>query len=95
MLGEEGMPRGWWDAFEQKGVSEQGKTSIREKLREIGTMDGSDGYEGRMMEVPGTRLGEHEIELLGDLLEGMIRWRPEERVGIREVLEHPWFKFGM
>lgn len=98
VLGE--MPGPWWDAFEDKrgwdGVEVVPATSsIREKLREIGTMDESDGYEGSMMEVPGTRLGEDEVELLGDLLEGMVRYRPEERLGIREVLEHPWFNFGM
>ncbi|EIM91661.1 kinase-like protein [Stereum hirsutum FP-91666 SS1] len=94
------MPEPWWDALEERrgwdGVEVvPGTSSIRERLREIGTMDESDGYEGRMMEVPGTRLEEDEVELLGDLLEGMVRYRPEERLEIREVLEHPWFEFGM
>lgn len=98
VLGE--MPEPWWDTFDEKrgwdGVEVvPGTTSIREKLGEIGTMDESDGYEGSMMEVPGTRLDEDEVKLLGDLLEGMVKWRLEERLGIGEVLEHPWFTFGM
>lgn len=35
--------------------------------------------------------GEH-IEGLGDLLTKMMRYRPEDRLSTREILEHRWFK---
>ena len=42
----------------------------------------------------GARLREQEVELLGDLLEKMLKYRPEERIRMDEVIEHPWFAFS-
>ncbi|KAJ7441872.1 kinase-like domain-containing protein [Mycena latifolia] len=70
------------------------KSSIREKLWSIGTEDDlPDGDEGPMVEKPGTRLREDEVELLDDLLQKMLRYRPEERIGMEVVVGHPWFSF--
>ncbi|KAJ7858066.1 kinase-like domain-containing protein [Mycena olivaceomarginata] len=69
------------------------KSSIREKLREIGTQDDlPDADEGPMVERSGVRLLEEEVELLGDLLEKMLRYRPAQRIGMEEVIGHPWFR---
>ncbi|KAJ3795609.1 kinase-like domain-containing protein [Lentinula aff. detonsa] len=69
------------------------RSSIREKLRTVGVDDDlSYGDEGPMMEKCGTSMREEEVELLGDLLENMLKYRPQERIGVGEVLEHPWFK---
>lgn len=69
-------------------------SSIRQKLRDIGVEDeASHEYERPLIESTGTRLAEEEVELLGDLLEKMLRYLPDERITIREVLEHPWFKY--
>ncbi|KAJ7883876.1 kinase-like domain-containing protein [Mycena olivaceomarginata] len=97
------LPDPWWGSFvdrtlwfeedgepknakaqERAGVLIQGsKSSIRAKLCSIGTQD----------DLPhsGVRLCEEEVELLGDLLEKMLRYRPEERIGMEEVVGHPWF----
>lgn len=71
------------------------KSSILQKLREIGERDElPEANEGLMFEAAGTQLEEREVELLGDLLEKMLRYRPEERVTIQEVMQHPWFKYA-
>jgi len=44
-----------------------------------------------MVEPSGTRLDKVEIELLGDLLEKMMRYQAEDRIKISEVVAHPWF----
>ncbi|VDB91690.1 unnamed protein product [Peniophora sp. CBMAI 1063] len=71
------------------------KSSIRDQLREIGTQDDPPpGDDGRMIERTGVTLPEREVELLGDLLERMLRYRPEERIKMDEVIKHPWFDFA-
>ncbi|KAJ3781178.1 kinase-like domain-containing protein [Lentinula aff. detonsa] len=94
----------WFDdqSGEPKSLEEQERagslmkavrSSIREKLRTVGVDDDlSYGDEGPMMEKCGTRMREEEVELLVDLLEKMLKYRPQERIGVGEVLEHPWFK---
>jgi serine/threonine-protein kinase SRPK3 len=68
------------------------KSSLHQKLREIGEQDDAPDVDGgRMIEKTGTRLDEAEVELLADLLENMLRYRPEDRISIAEVVRHPWF----
>jgi serine/threonine-protein kinase SRPK3 len=67
------------------------KTSIRERLLRIGKRDSPPSEdEGPMIEKPGVQL-RGEVELLEDLLGKMLRYRPEERICIQDVLRHPWF----
>jgi len=72
------------------------KTSIVQKLASIGDQDvpPAIGNDGPMMERPGTKLDEVEIQLLGDLLAKMLRYRSEDRIQISEVTSHPWFALG-
>lgn len=58
------------------------KTSITERLAGIGHGDGDR-----------ERLDAVELEVFGDLLENMLRYCPEERLMMSEVLSHPWFLF--
>ena len=46
-----------------------------------------------MFERTGTALESEEVDLLTNLLEGMLKYRPEERVTISEVVRHPWFAY--
>ncbi|KAJ7877569.1 kinase-like domain-containing protein [Mycena olivaceomarginata] len=89
---EDGEPKNP-EAQERAGVLIQGsKSSIRAKLCSIGTQDDLPHVdEGPMVENSGVKLCEEEVELLGDLLEKMLRYRPEERIGMEEVVGHPWF----
>ncbi|PSR94658.1 hypothetical protein PHLCEN_2v4390 [Hermanssonia centrifuga] len=69
------------------------RSSIRGQLRDIGTQDeASEVDEGPIFEKTGIRLEEKEVELLGDLFEQMLKYRPEDRITIRDVLCHPWFR---
>jgi serine/threonine-protein kinase SRPK3 len=100
MLGK--LPEPWWSAFEERHEWFEGngepkppgkKSTIREKLRMIGDKDTPpDADEGPVIEPVGTRLDEGELVLLSDLLEKMLKYSPEERITIREVVHHPWFK---
>lgn len=95
--------RGVW--FEENGqpMSEQDqdragvlltshRTSIRMKLLEIGEQDNSPSEDkGPMIENFGVRLPEEEVDLLADLLQKMLKYNPEERICIQDVIRHPWF----
>ena len=95
------LPEPWWSVFEERHewFEENGepkppgkKSTIRDKLRMIGEKDTPpDADEGPMIEHVGTRLEEGELVLLSDLLEKMLKYRPEERIDIQEVVNHPWF----
>jgi serine/threonine-protein kinase SRPK3 len=96
------LPDPWWAAWDKRleSFTEDGeplrmsKTSIREQLHDIGTQDEKPWeQEGTLIEETGTRLAEEEVELLGDLLEKMLRYRPEERLTMDEVIRHPWFVY--
>ncbi|KDR77273.1 hypothetical protein GALMADRAFT_246586 [Galerina marginata CBS 339.88] len=80
---------------DQEGISfPVVKTHVRQKLADIGAQDDNSYMNaGAMMERTGTRLGEAEVNLLGDLLEKMLRYRPEDRISIMEVVRHPWFAY--
>lgn len=66
--------------------------SIRMKLFEIGKHDDPPSEnEGPMIENSGVRLPEEEVDLLADLLHKMLKYRPEERICIQDVIRHPWF----
>ncbi|KAJ3934541.1 MAG: kinase-like domain-containing protein [Lentinula lateritia] len=98
------LPDPWWNVFKNRHLFEedgQPKTtkglavtpSIRELLQAIGTREeilDSDG--GLMFEQTETKIDENEVDLLVDLLEKMLKYRPEDRIGIEEVVSHPWFK---
>ncbi|THH03801.1 hypothetical protein EW145_g5996 [Phellinidium pouzarii] len=89
---EDGEPKSTQDQESAGVLLQASKSTIREQLRLIGTQDEAPSiYEGSMIEKSGVRLREEEVELLGDLLEKMLKYRPEERIRMHEVIKHPWF----
>ena len=91
---EDGEPKSIEEQERAGAFTKACKSSIRDQLREIGTQnDPPNGDEGRMIERTGVTLHEREVELLGDLLKRMLRYRPEERIKMIEVIRHPWFDF--
>ncbi|KZV75818.1 kinase-like protein [Peniophora sp. CONT] len=88
---ENGEPR----SQQRMGLIQARKTSIRELIRSIGVGEERPTYalDGPMIEKFGVRVDEREVELLGDLLEKMMRYRPEERIKMEEVIAHLWFAF--
>jgi serine/threonine-protein kinase SRPK3 len=103
MLGK--LPEPWWTSFtgrseyfEENGDPKRktDRTSIRAQLCSIGTWDSPSRQRWDkvpMFEPLETRLSEHEIDLLEDLVSKMVRCRPEERITMDEVLSHPWFSY--
>jgi len=70
------------------------KMSIQKLLQMIGDDEKVDRErDGPMVELPGMRLEEEELELLSNLLEKMLRYQPEKRITIKEVVRHPWFEY--
>jgi serine/threonine-protein kinase SRPK3 len=62
------------------------------KLLEIGEQDAPPSEdEGPMIENSRVRLPEEEVDLLADLLHKMLKYSPEERICIQDVIRHPWF----
>ncbi|KAG5723265.1 Protein kinase dsk1 [Termitomyces sp. T112] len=92
---EDGQPKSEQDQERAGLLLKSHATSIRAKLLRIGELDvrpfGGDD-DGPMMEKHGTRLPDVEVELLTNLLGKMLRYRPEERISIQDVIQHPWFK---
>lgn len=70
-------------------------TSLLEKLREVGQRGNPpSGDDGDMIEKMGMKMDEDEIVLMEDLLRRMLRYQPEERITIKDVLNHPWFEYS-
>ena len=88
--------RTWFDeagalkpADEQRTLLPAVQDSILQKSRaEIGDQNDSNVNGGTMTEKRGSGLGEAEVKLLADLLDKMLRYRPEDRISISEVLQH-------
>lgn len=81
----------WVDEDDGIMVDPAVKTSIKDLLRQIGEDEQLGDTWGPMFEKDGMKMEEEEVELFGDLLEKMLRYRPEERLTMEQVVAHPWF----
>lgn len=91
---EDGLPlREWPD-----GIALAVEYPLHSQIRDIGADDDGPGYASSelggewVMERPGTRLSEAEVADLHDLLRKMLRYHPEDRISMDEVLQHPWLR---
>jgi serine/threonine-protein kinase SRPK3 len=68
---------------------------IRSALEDVGTWEDQRPARSApsLFDQPGARIPEEELVLLDDLLCKMLRYRPEDRITIDEVIRHPWFAF--
>ena len=89
----------WFDEDgNPKATGTAKKTSIKQKLAMIGCQSAPPSHhrsrsgiiDGPMTE-RGTRLDDDEIEVLGDLLEKMLKYRLQDRIKMCEVVAHHWF----
>ena len=89
---DDGQPKSEQDQERAGVLLKAGRTSIRTKLLGIGKRaDLPSEDEGPMIENPLLRLPEEEVDLLTDLLQKMLKYRPEDRIRIQDVIRHPWF----
>ena len=91
-FGEDGQPKSEQDQERAGLFLKTSGTSIRAKLLRIGELDAPPSEdEGPMIEHTGVRLPEKEVDLLADLLQKMLKYSPEERIRMQDVIQHPWF----
>ena len=91
-FGEDGQPKSEQDQERAGVLLKAYRTSIRAKLLKIGEQDDPPSEdEGPMIEHPGVRLPEKEVDLLADLLQKMLKYSPEDRIRIQDVIQYPWF----
>ncbi|KAF6750784.1 CMGC/SRPK protein kinase [Ephemerocybe angulata] len=94
---EDGTPKA---ALVQRGlgnsiISEE--SSLRSKVELIGDDEETAGGEilDALTEPAHVRPSAAEVDLLTDLLQQMLRYKPEDRITIHEVVRHPWFTYGV
>ncbi|KAF6749494.1 kinase-like domain-containing protein [Ephemerocybe angulata] len=75
----------------QEDLDSRAETSIMQELEKAQSAD-EGGRDVIFAEATRVQIEKEELELLADLLKQMLRYLPEERPSIDEVLSHPWFK---
>ncbi|TKX21452.1 protein kinase domain-containing protein 32 [Elsinoe australis] len=91
---KEGLVREWIATFGALPEKWSGQIPGKDDSK-IEEMNLSDWLRGCYFESEVERkveFAEEHIEWLGDLLERMMRYRPEERIEAHEVLKHKWFE---
>ncbi|KAE9392322.1 kinase-like protein [Gymnopus androsaceus JB14] len=89
---DNGQPKSMDEQQEVGQPIHSSESSIRHKLHSVGMLDDPPlSDEGSMFERTGTKVDDEEVELLADLLEKMLRYCPEDRITIKDAIEHPWF----
>ncbi|KAF9075254.1 kinase-like domain-containing protein [Rhodocollybia butyracea] len=87
-------PDTWWKTFEEEWTElTRCPVHSRVSLAADAIYNAPAHVENALpiTEVPKVRMDEKEVDLLADLLEKMIRYRPGKRITMEEVINHPWF----
>ncbi|RDL41792.1 uncharacterized protein BP5553_01771 [Venustampulla echinocandica] len=104
MLGK--LPEPWWSSWEARGrwYEEDGMPLLNPDTGKpymmIDTLEGllsgrspsGDDLEGKKNEAGGFIVPIKEGKVLGNLLRGILKYDPKERLTVEAVLEHSWFK---
>ncbi|TVY84512.1 Serine/threonine-protein kinase SRPK [Lachnellula suecica] len=100
------LPEPWWSSWEARGRwyeengaprinAETGKPFVlQDTLLELLTgisPSGGNAKEGRNLS-GGFAVPVEESQILDNLLKGILKYDPEERLSVKAVLEHPWFE---
>ncbi|KAK1812518.1 hypothetical protein LTR12_013104 [Friedmanniomyces endolithicus] len=78
---------------ETDGTSTALDCSLERMIADIGTMDEEKAFFGSevsILEAKGTKVPPDEAESMRDFLEGALKWKPEERLSVAQMLRHPW-----
>ncbi|CAD6450119.1 33ab4c0c-e259-4121-b2b0-1f3406a084e2 [Sclerotinia trifoliorum] len=80
------LPEPWWTAAR--------KFELDEKIADIGAEDEEEDDPGRncavMLEPSGVKVEKEEASQMKDLLERILKWKPEERISIKEIMDSRW-----
>lgn len=99
------LPEPWWSSWECRYTyfNDDGKPKthwpnniplavhypLRAQIEDIGA-DGDESVTSSMLEPPGSKLSELEVDMFEDLLQRVITYTPEQRLSVDQVLTHPW-----
>jgi len=87
---DDGEPRKTWD----DGIVRACKFELDEMIADIGAEDEEDEGPERncavMLEPTGVKVPEEEASQMKDLLGKILKWKPEERISIKEIIDHRW-----
>ena len=87
---DDGELRKTWD----DGPVRASKFELDEMIAEIGAEDEEEDEPERscavMLEPNGAKVLQEEASQMKDLLGRILKWKPEERISLKEVMDHPW-----
>ncbi|APA12528.1 hypothetical protein sscle_09g072980 [Sclerotinia sclerotiorum 1980 UF-70] len=87
---EDGEPKKIW----RDGIIRANKFDLDEMIADVGAEDEEDDDPQRncamMLEPNGVKVPEGEALQMIDLLERILKWKPEERISIKEIMDHRW-----
>ena len=100
------LPEPWWSSWKARGqwYEEDGTPLVNprtgrprmlmDNLEELltGSSLSSDDLGGKKKEACGFVVQIEESKILGNLLMGILKYDPKERLSVEAVLEHSWFK---
>ncbi|KAH7378126.1 kinase-like domain-containing protein [Cadophora sp. MPI-SDFR-AT-0126] len=100
------LPEPWWGSWEARGqwFEEDGTPLVNpetkkpyilmDTLEELlsSSSESSDDPRGKKNKAGGFVVPVEESKILGNLLMGLLKYDPKERLSVEAVLEHPWFK---
>ena len=77
-----------------------------QQILDIGTEGGEDGddetegvektldcKDDKLMELPETKITNEEADLLKDLLTGILKYAPNQRLTMENIINHSWFLY--
>lgn len=86
---EDGKPHADWP----DGIAMAVEYPVEQMIADIGSQDEGGAFFGSEVEIlepKDTTVPEKEAESMADLLNRVLRWEPEERLSVPEILRHPW-----
>lgn len=99
---DQGKPKQDWENGFRLAV----EYPLVQQIVDIGTEDGEDGddeteevektvdcKEDKLMEIPGTKITNDEVDLLKDLLTGILKYAPNQRLTMGNIANHDWFLY--
>ncbi|KAJ8060102.1 hypothetical protein OCU04_011712 [Sclerotinia nivalis] len=85
---------GYYKISWEDGIVRASRFELDEMIAEIGAEDEEGDDPERncavMLEPNGMKVSEEEASLRKDLFGRILKWKPEERISIKEIMDHRW-----
>lgn len=86
---ESGRPHIEWP----NGIAMAVAYPLEEMIADIGSQDDETAFFGSEVDIlqpKDTAVPTEEAESMAELLEGALKWKPEERLSVADIFKHPW-----